>query len=112
LTEGVAQQENHLSTNFCRFDPITPVSGNSVFLVQEVFSVARRIPQLIRADDFVAEALEAIADKLAPSEKVQEQCFRAAAKSFRESGRSEVLRLWENTQEAEAFIGSDFTSVR
>ena len=74
--------------------------------------MSKRIPRLIRADDFVAEALEAIADKLPQSEKAQENCFRDAAKSFRESGRSEMLRLWENLQEAEDFIGADFTSAR
>ena len=74
--------------------------------------MSKRIPRLIRADDFVAAALEAIADKLPRSEKAQEECFRNAAKSFRESGRTEMLRLWENIKEAEDFIGADFTSVR
>ena len=72
----------------------------------------KRIPRLMRADDFVAESLEAMAAKLPPSEKVKAEYMRESAKRFRESGRPGMIRLWENATEAEDYIHSDPASVK
>jgi hypothetical protein len=72
----------------------------------------KRVPRLMRADDFVAETLEAMAAKLPPSEKAQAEYLRGSAQRFRESGRPGMIRLWENAKEAEDFIHPDPASVK
>ena len=67
----------------------------------------KRIPRLLRADDFVAESLEVMADKMPPSEKAKADLMRESAKRFRESGRPGMIRLWEDAKEAEDFIHPD-----
>lgn len=52
-------------------------------------------PRVMRADDLVAESLEAMAGRLPPSQKAQADNLRKAAKSFRESGRTGMVRIWE-----------------
>jgi hypothetical protein len=73
---------------------------------------SKRIPRLMRADDFVAESLEAMAAKLPPSERAQAEYMRESAKRFRESGRPGMIRLWETAKEAEDFIHPDDASVQ
>ncbi|MCU1242249.1 MAG: hypothetical protein JWO71_2975 [Candidatus Acidoferrum typicum] len=73
---------------------------------------SKRIPRLMRADDFVAETLESMAAKLPPSEKVQAEHMRESAKRFRESGRPGMIRFWETVKEAEGFIHPDNAAVQ
>jgi hypothetical protein len=61
----------------------------------------------MRADDFVADSLDAMAAKMPPSEKAKAEYMRESAKRFRESGRPGMIRLWENAKEAEDFIHPD-----
>ena len=61
----------------------------------------------MRADDFVAESLEGMANRLPQSEKAQAQYLHESAKRFRESGRPGMIRLWENAKDAEDFIKPD-----
>jgi hypothetical protein len=68
--------------------------------------------RLIRADDFVANSLEARADKLPPSEQAQAEYLRETAKSFRESGRPGMMSFWENAKDAEEYIHPDPASVK
>jgi hypothetical protein len=55
-------------------------------------------PRLVRAHDFVGEALEAEADKMAPSEKSQTDIWRDVAKDLRASKSSEMVRVWEEPE--------------
>ena len=64
-------------------------------------------PRIMRADDFVAETLEGMAAKLPPSEKAQAEYLLGAAKRFRESGRTGMVRLWEKGEEETDFIRPD-----
>lgn len=61
----------------------------------------------MRADDFVAESLEEMASKLPPSEKAQAEYLLGAAKRYRESGRTKMVRVWEKPEDAEDFIRPD-----
>jgi hypothetical protein len=61
----------------------------------------KRVPRLVRADDFVAESLESMAAKLPPSDQANADLMRESAKRFRASGRPGMIRFWENVQEAE-----------
>ena len=72
----------------------------------------KRIPRLMRADDFVAETLESMAAKLPPSEKAQAEHMLQSAKRFRESGRPGMIRFWETVEEANEFIHPDPASVK
>lgn len=72
--------------------------------------MAKLIPKLIRADDFVAETYEKWAANLPPSQKEQADSYLRIAKSFRESGRPGMMRLWEE-QKVE-FIRPDPASQR
>ena len=49
--------------------------------------------QWMRADDFVANSLEARADDLPPSLQDEAVHLRRTAKSFRESGRTGIIFL-------------------
>lgn len=49
----------------------------------------------MRADDFVAESLEAEAKLLPPSEKAKADFLRNAAKLYRESKSTKMVRVWE-----------------
>jgi hypothetical protein len=73
---------------------------------------SKRIPRLMRADDFVAESLENMAAKLPPSQKAKADHMREDAKMFRESGRPGMIRLWENAKDAEDFIHPDDAAVQ
>jgi hypothetical protein len=55
--------------------------------------------RLVRADDFVAESLEAQAKGIPNGHPDQEHCLRMA-KLFRESGRTGMIRVWEEVPEA------------
>src|ERR1700731_1399422 len=57
------------------------------------------VPRLIRADDFVAETYEKMARQLPPSQKELGNYYLGLAKSFRESGRTGVARVWEEKVE-------------
>jgi hypothetical protein len=72
----------------------------------------KRVPRLVRADDFVAESPENEAAKMPPSAQAQADNLRAAAKRFRESGRPGMLRLWENADGDDDFIHPDPVSAR
>jgi hypothetical protein len=66
----------------------------------------------MRADDFVAESLEMMAAKLPPFEKAKAEYMRESATRFRDSGRPGMIRLWENTEEAEGYIHPDDATVQ
>ena len=51
--------------------------------------------RLVRVDDFVAESLEAKADRMPPSFKAQADTLREAARIYRESGTSKMIRVSE-----------------
>lgn len=51
-------------------------------------------PRLIRGDDFVAETLEAMASRIPEGHPDADHC-RRMAKLFRESGRTGMIRVWE-----------------
>lgn len=68
---------------------------------------SKRIPRLVRADDFVAESLEARAKTIESFNPVEAESLRRSAKFFRESGRPGMMRLWEDVKEAEDFIRPD-----
>ena len=74
--------------------------------------IPKRVPRLMRADDFVAESLETMAAKLPPSEKARAESMRESAKRFRESGRPGMIRLWENAKEAEDYVHPDDATVQ
>jgi hypothetical protein len=52
-------------------------------------------PRLVRVDDFVAETLEAQADKMPPWAKSQAEIWRDVAKDLRESESTKIVWLWE-----------------
>jgi len=52
-------------------------------------------PRLVRVDDFVAETLEAHADKMPPWAKSQAEIWRDIAKDLRESESTKIVWLWE-----------------
>jgi hypothetical protein len=54
-------------------------------------------PRVVRVDDFVAESLEEEANRMPPSYKAQADLLRQQAKNFRESGRTNMVRIWEET---------------
>ena len=64
-------------------------------------------PRIVRADDFVAEQLEEIAGRLPPSEKAQAEYLRGAAKRFRDSERTGMVRIWERSEGGADFIKPD-----
>jgi hypothetical protein len=72
----------------------------------------KKIPRLVRADDFVADSLEEMAGKMPSSDNAHAEYFRGVAKRLRESGRTKMVRVWENEREAQEFIGPDASSVR
>lgn len=53
--------------------------------------------RVVRADDFVAEMLEKEASGLPPSEKDKADGLRRTADHFRKSGRTGMIRLWEES---------------
>ena len=57
------------------------------------------VPRLVRADDFAAETYENWAANLPPSQKEQADSYLGLAKSFRESGRTGMARIWEEKVE-------------
>lgn len=61
-------------------------------------------PKVIRADDFVADSLEARADKIQGFEEAEAKRLLELAQRFRESGRPGMIVFWENAKEAEDFI--------
>jgi hypothetical protein len=56
-------------------------------------------PRIIRADDFVAESLETEAKGMPPSYKERADILRNAAKIFRESKSTKMIRVWEEEPE-------------
>ncbi len=66
--------------------------------------------ELVRAVDFVAESLETMAQSMSQAEG---DIFRGVARKYRESGNPKmVLRVWQNEQAAQGFIGPDSAAVR
>jgi hypothetical protein len=57
--------------------------------------MAKLVPRLLRADDFVAETYEKWASNLPPSQKELGAYYLRTAKMFRESGRTGMVRVWE-----------------
>jgi hypothetical protein len=57
-----------------------------------------RNPRLVRVDDFVAETLEAEADKMPPWTKFQADIWRDVAKDLRASENTKMVRVWEGTE--------------
>ena len=55
-------------------------------------------PRLVRLDDFVAETLEAKADKMPPWAKSQADIWRDVAKDLRASKSTKMVRVWEETE--------------
>jgi hypothetical protein len=55
-------------------------------------------PRLVRVDDFVAETLEAHADKMPPWAKSQAENWRDVAKDLRESESTKMVRVWEEPE--------------
>ena len=68
--------------------------------------MASRKPRWIRADDFVADSMEAWAKKIESFDPDEAKNLRRSAKSFRESGRPGLMPIWENTEEAKEFISA------
>lgn len=66
-----------------------------------------RNPRLVRVDDFVAETLEAEADKMPPWTKFQADIWRYVAKDLRASEKTNMVRVWEGTE-----LKSDAASMR
>jgi len=64
--------------------------------------MANIVPRLLRADDFVAETYEKWAANLPSSQKSLGEYYLRVAKTFRESGRTGMVRLWEQ-KEVELF---------
>jgi len=52
-------------------------------------------PRFVRVDDFVAESLEAEANRLPPSERTRADILREQARIFRTSGNPRMVRVWE-----------------
>jgi hypothetical protein len=52
-------------------------------------------PRIMRVDDYVAESLEHQADILPPSHKDEAEMWRDAAKWFRASSGTKMVRVWE-----------------
>ncbi len=74
--------------------------------------MAKRVPRLMRGVDFVAESLENEAAKMPPSAQGLADSLRAAAKAYRESTSTKMVRVWEDAKDAEDFIHPDPASVR
>jgi hypothetical protein len=55
-------------------------------------------PRWVRLDDFVAETLEAKADKMPPWAKSQADSWRNVAKDLRESESTKIVRVWEEPE--------------
>ncbi len=51
--------------------------------------------RVLRADDFLAESLEAEANLLPPSEQAKADILRNSAKLYRESTGTKMVRVWE-----------------
>jgi hypothetical protein len=56
--------------------------------------------RLVRVADFVAESLEAEADRIPPSYKELADSLRKAATHMRESGSQKMVRVWEEAPKA------------
>ncbi len=67
--------------------------------------MAKQVPRILRADDFVAEAYEKWAANLPASEKERAAYYLRTAKMFRESGRTGMVRVWE--EEKVEFVGAE-----
>lgn len=63
--------------------------------------MAKLVPRLLRADDFVAETYEGFAENLPPSQKELAAYYLRTAKMFRESGRTGMVRVWEEEKKVE-----------
>jgi hypothetical protein len=72
----------------------------------------KKVPQMVRADDFVAASLEEMVGKMAPSDNVHAEYFLDVAKRLRASGRTKMVRVWENEREAQEFIAPDPAAVK
>lgn len=59
--------------------------------------MAEMTPRLVRVCDFVAEALEAEADRMPPSYKEQADSLRKSAETMRRLGSQKLVRLWEES---------------
>jgi hypothetical protein len=55
-------------------------------------------PRSVRLDDFVAETLEANADKMPPWAKSQADVWRIVAKDLRASESTKFVRVWEEPE--------------
>lgn len=55
-------------------------------------------PRLVRLDDFLAEGIEAQARGIPPEHPDAEAC-RRMAKVFRESGRTKMIKVWEEVSQ-------------
>ena len=67
--------------------------------------MAKQVPRILRADDFVAETYEKWAANLPASEKERAAYYLRTAKMFRESGRTGMVRVWE--EEKVEFVGAE-----
>jgi hypothetical protein len=72
--------------------------------------MAKLVPRLLRADDFVAETYESLAAKLPPSQKSLAEHHLRTAKMFRESGRPGMVRVWE--EERIEFVSNSLQDAR
>jgi hypothetical protein len=55
-------------------------------------------PRFVRLDDFVAETLEAKADKMPPWAKYQADNWRDVAKDLRASESTTIVQVWEEPE--------------
>jgi hypothetical protein len=55
-------------------------------------------PRWVRLDDFLAETLEAKADKMPPWAKSQADSWRNVSKDLRESESTKIVRVWEEPE--------------
>jgi len=75
--------------------PLSPVMYIGVDYGQRCGMQQEVKPRLVRVDDFVAETLEAHADRMPPWAKTQAEIWRDIAKDLRESESTKIVWLWE-----------------
>lgn len=59
--------------------------------------MAEMTPRLVKVSDFVAEALEAEANRMPPSYKEQADNLRKSAETMRRLGSQKLVRVWEDS---------------
>lgn len=57
--------------------------------------MAEKTPRVVKVCDFVAESLEAEADRMPPSNKEQADSLRKSAETMRSVGSQRLVRVWE-----------------